>query len=242
MNCIRRLSLTLAGTSVFLLAAVAASDAQNQSHPGYWEGPYPLNFRTMHGGLLPTGHFLAINREGAGQQAVWDPVTRSAVFSPVGNTDARCSGHTTLADGRFFLAGGTGVRDANGHELGLRSAEIYDPVTQQWTRIPDMPSGLRWYPSAIALPDSQVMVWGGTSGGVTNPWVDVYNPSTNAWTTVSNKSYPEFYPRLHVVLTSSTIRRPARGGMPPRPTYRTGRRTYTPFSFRTPPTRPARRS
>ena len=106
-----------------------------------------------------------------------------------------CSGHTFLADGRLFVAGGH-VENYNGEHR----ADIYNPFTNTWSNMdpgmPDVPtmgpasdqycrpSGKRWYPSATTLGNGNVLVLSGdvVSQGVTNRRVQIYNAGTNSWT------------------------------------------------------------
>ncbi len=186
----------LTATVAFFIAAIAGAEAQDESNPGSWEGPYQfVDVSMVHSALLPTGHLLAFKP----LSLVWDPAARTILSRPLENTNLYCSGTATMADGRLLAAGGT--FKSGGVEMGRNTAEIFDPVTRQWTLLPNMPGGNRYYPSAVALPDGQIMVWNGTSAGVVNPWVDYYNPATNTWTTVSNRTYPKFYPHMHVVFS-----------------------------------------
>ena len=75
--------------------------------------------------------------------------------------DVFCSGHSTLADGRVFVPGGTDP--VTGH-YGENKTRIYAPGTGTaagtWSTPPEMVDW-RWYPTATTLPDGRVLTTGG---------------------------------------------------------------------------------
>jgi hypothetical protein len=184
--------------------------AQDESNPGRWEGTFEVGANCIHAALLPTGHVIAFSGKEAGVSDVvlWNPSTRSVVTRPPLNTDLFCAGMAMLSDGRLLAPGGDvypGHRDAQGRALGSRAAEVFDGNTRQFTRVADMAGGERWYPTAITLPDAQVLVWNGTHAGVINNNVELYNPSANSWRIVSQRPYPATYPRMHVMLNGEVF-------------------------------------
>ena len=44
--------------------------------------------------------------------------------------------------------------------IGIASAEIFDPSTNTWTKVPNM-AYKRWYPSATTLSDGRILVTAG---------------------------------------------------------------------------------
>ncbi len=71
-----------------------------------------------------------------------------------------CSGHTQLADGKLFVAGGT----QGGSEFGVRTAYTFDPAADSadaWVKRDSMASH-RWYPNATLLADGRVLVSSGS--------------------------------------------------------------------------------
>ncbi len=99
---------------------------------------------------------------------------------------------TLLRDGRVLAAGGRtqNVTPA----ANFNTAEIYDPVTEQWTRTGSM-NDHRWQHTATLLPDGRVLVaggFGGTpvgSGANAQPVLDtaeIYDPATGQWTRTGN--------------------------------------------------------
>jgi hypothetical protein len=80
-----------------------------------------------------------------------------------------------LADGRVLLAGGF-------YRNGKPSpaAQLYDPATDSWTRLPDMPDP-RLSQTATLLPDGRVLVAGGTDGDRDFASVLLFDPRMGAW-------------------------------------------------------------
>src|SRR5262245_40366486 len=86
-------------------------------------------------------------------------------------SDIFCSGHSTLADGRLLVAGGSHTTST-----GIDDSNIFDPQTNLWTAQP--PTHLsRWYPTCTTLSNGEVLltagdqhnsmdVFGGTDGTV----------------------------------------------------------------------------
>jgi hypothetical protein len=96
-----------------------------------------------------------------------------------------------LPDGRLLAVGGH-ITDAHGH----RHATIYDPTNDTWTQIDDMNRG-RWYPTAVSLPNGEVLV---SSGSDENDQVnDVQQVEQNGhWRSIVNFNGLPLYPRMHV--------------------------------------------
>ncbi len=122
-----------------------------------------------------------------------------------------CAGHTTLADGRVFIAGGH-ITDY----MGYPHAVIFDPATNGFTSLPDMNTG-RWYPTVTTLPNGDVLVVSGDINANTN--VDtlpqVFQFATKTWRnlTTAQLSQP-LYPNMLVapngkVFNAARTARPA---------------------------------
>jgi len=91
-------------------------------------------------------------------------------FHTAGPTTATRNGHsqTRLLDGRVLLAGGN----------GLKSAEIFDPVTRLFTALPTNMTAIRTRHTATLLPDGKVLLVGGENLAAS---AEIYNPSTNTF-------------------------------------------------------------
>jgi hypothetical protein len=127
---------------------------------------------------------------GSSSARLWDPATNTFTSvpnpDPFDDNDIFCSGMAMLPDGRLLVAGG---HDCTERLLGTPATNIFDPVTRQWTRGPDMHYA-RWYPTVTALADGRVLVTSGSDVG-NNTWIpipEVYDPVTNAWTELRGAS------------------------------------------------------
>lgn len=139
-----------------------------------------------------------------------------------------CADVVGLADGRIMAVGGTDYYHEPGidsellgqsvnfgvSELeGLRNSRVFDPETNAWSKTGDMAYG-RWYPSAITLPDGDVLV----ASGVTKLIKPIYpnDPETSGRNVTQTETYDlacghwqengplaerslPLYPRLHLL-------------------------------------------
>lgn len=112
---------------------------------------------------------------------IWDPATNT--FSPAAAAAYAlfCAGHTSLPDGRVFIAGGH-IADY----VGYAHATIFSSDTNSFKPLPDMNAG-RWYPTTTVLPNGDVLVVSGdiNSNTNTNPLPQVYQFATNSWRNLS---------------------------------------------------------
>ncbi len=105
---------------------------------------------------------------------------------PTGPVNAARSGHTAtlLKNGKVLVTGGF-VNEPEREGRSARSAELFDPATNSWTRIPDMASARRVH-TATLLPNGRVLIAGGNgdnqSDNRTSSSTEIYDPATNAWT------------------------------------------------------------
>lgn len=97
---------------------------------------------------------------------------------------------TTLADGRVLVTGGrTGSTAANG--IVLNTAEVYDPVVNEWTETAGPMSVGRRSHTATLLPDGKVLIAGGGSGVATASSqpiqsAELFDPATGLFTVIGN--------------------------------------------------------
>lgn len=169
------------GASVVLLllaSAVTIRCHAQASTQGQWTALQTWPTRAVHTTLLPDGrvYFVSYYSESL-QPHVWDPVSNT--FSPAAASaySLFCAGHTSMADGRVFIAGGH-IADY----VGFAHAAIYDPSTNTLKSAPDMNQG-RWYPTATTLANGDVLVASGdiNSNTNTNPLPQIYSPAGNSW-------------------------------------------------------------
>jgi Kelch motif len=93
---------------------------------------------------------------------------------------------TMLPDGRVLIAGGRYLEFGSDHEVlseGLRSVEIFDPVTRRWSAGPDM-ERRRQRHVALGLADGRVLVAGGNyseDGPLRDATGEIFDPMTGEW-------------------------------------------------------------
>jgi N,N-dimethylformamidase beta subunit-like protein/uncharacterized protein DUF4082/galactose oxidase-like protein/Big-like domain-containing protein/Kelch motif protein len=183
-------------TSSFTTGAAPPSVA------GQWSAPATWPHVAVHAMLLKTGDVLLWDgpseddtthgQLGGGDTAtLWNPTTNTFTAVPNLATNLFCAGHAVLADGRILVLGG---HVAGG--VGLRDANIFDPITRQWTTVAPM-NYPRWYPTATTLSDGRVLVVSGstTCQACIADVPEVYDPVTNSWTPLPHAQNPvELYP------------------------------------------------
>jgi N-acetylneuraminic acid mutarotase len=80
-----------------------------------------------------------------------------------------------VVDGKIYIFGGS--KNAPPAEGRVLAVEVYDPATDTWTQLPDMPM-LRSAGSA-SMVDGKIYFFGGYEA---RRRVDEYNPATDTWT------------------------------------------------------------
>jgi hypothetical protein len=128
---------------------------------------------------------------------VWDYVAGTFTNVPM-SADLFCSGHALMSDGRILVVGGYGE---SGTTYGIKSAEIFDPTNLTWTPVPNM-QYRRWYPNATTLSDGRILVVAGwqTSANTNAGISEIYSPTTNTWTSLTNANNPfETYPFMYLL-------------------------------------------
>jgi hypothetical protein len=111
---------------------------------------------------------------------------------PAGSMTVPRWGHsaTLLRDGRVLVAGGamsTGCCEMT----ALSSTEIYNPVSNTWTRGASMGT-VRYSHTGTLLGDGRVLVVGGNRGVLQSQLssAEIYDPSTDTWTRAADMSVP----------------------------------------------------
>ncbi|MDD5267874.1 MAG: DUF1929 domain-containing protein [Methylococcales bacterium] len=187
----------------FATPALALPDATGQ-----WAKVARLPYFPVHTNLLPNGKVMIWPGDSGvsgNDPRTWDPadsfnldpanvslVAHVALLSKPG-FNLFCIGHTFLADGSLFVAGGHISND-----VGLSRAAKYNYVTDTWTSLPDMNAG-RWYPTTTALANGDVLTISGeidkTVGVNTLP--QVMQVKTGTWRDLTGAQIAlDLFPRM----------------------------------------------
>ena len=116
--------------------------------------------------------------------AVYDPV--SGQWSTGAWLAQARAGHTAtlLADGKVLVAGGNAGNKAG---FRLKSAELYDPVTEQWSAVGNL-AHARTGHTATLLDDGKVLVAGGWDDeGLSS--AELYDPVSGQWSAVASLTH-----------------------------------------------------
>ena len=156
---------------------------------GQWGPVLSWPVQATHSTVMHNGNVL-IWRDGDPAYE-FDPVAETLTARPLA-TNALCSGHGTLPDGRVMQIGGSNVGI-----LSTPETNVFNPATGAWTALSDMAAG-RWYPTQTSLPDGRILAVGGqisTSPTVHKMIPEIYNPVTDTFTeltaaSIGNLMYP----------------------------------------------------
>jgi hypothetical protein len=144
--------------------------------------------------LLPNGDVLVAGgnnlTEALSSAEVYDP--HAGTWSATSSMSVARGGRpiaTLLSSGKVLVAGGVN----NGTVFRpLASAELYDPVTGDWSATGAM-SVPRVAPIATLLPNGDVLVAGGNSGlNAMTTSSDLYDPSTGIWSATGSMSVARY--------------------------------------------------
>jgi hypothetical protein len=187
-------------------------------HAMYTTDETVLFLERPHNPQPPNPNLLVANGAGAEVASIYDIAT--GTYTPLHVTYlAFCAGHSMAADGTAIIAGGDNV-NLNGAFLqdGISTIRTYAAQTlvQNYT---DMGTA-RWYPTTVVLPDSSVVIVGGSKaevGGygsppaVNNPTYQVLNTTTGAITapvnlTLLQATWPvNLYPFVAVMPVTGSV-------------------------------------
>lgn len=121
------------------------------------------------------------------KQGTWTPTVGSL------NDGRALHSATLLDDGRVLVAGGIGY-PRPGAMRNLRSAELFNPDTETWTRIGPMTDARSSHP-AVKLPDGRVLLIGGDTGtdvyrGIGQAFCELFDPVTETWAPTGSLRVP----------------------------------------------------
>ncbi|MEP6651005.1 MAG: multicopper oxidase domain-containing protein, partial [Lapillicoccus sp.] len=159
---------------------------------GRWERLPDNDIFTVHAAMLHTGKVLLWS--GTAEvglplaSRLWDPATGTMTGQTYGE-DLFCSGHAFLPDGRLCVGGGAATPG-----VGIPSTHLFDPATEQWTKVADMAQP-RWYPTLLTLGDGSILAVSGRGG----PTPEIFDGAS--WQQVAGaiRDFPELYPSLHLL-------------------------------------------
>lgn len=112
---------------------------------------------------------------------IYDPETNEWVELPDLNVGRQSGNGVALDDGRALVfGGGNGVIGGHDAQFELRSAEIYDPETNEWTLTEPTEQGEVEWSGWAKLSDGRVLLAG---GGFARPnkFVQIFDPATDSW-------------------------------------------------------------
>src|SRR5215469_14179887 len=201
MNWVKILSVII--RFPFLVLWLGVFCRAQGSPQGQWSALENWPTRAIHTTLLPDGRvfFFSYYNESLAPN-IWDPVTNT--FSPTAPAPYAlfCAGHTTMADGRVFIAGGH-IADYTGYA----HAAIYDPFKNTLTQVPDMNQG-RWYPTTTVLGNGDILVVSGDINSNTNTDTlpQVFQVASGTWRNLTSaQRLQSLYPVMFVAPNGKVI-------------------------------------
>jgi type II secretory pathway pseudopilin PulG len=178
------------------ISPFAVTPASALATTGQWTAPFTTPLVSIHMALIPNGNVLMwdsgdFNATPSVGSFVWNPTTDvHTIMNTPGflapNNNTFCAAQTSLPDGRVLVAGGH-----NGAAfVGITNTNILNfSPSESWVSEPVPPpmANARWYPTLTKLSDGRILVVSGTDtgSGSTVTAMQVYNPSTNAWITLT---------------------------------------------------------
>jgi YVTN family beta-propeller protein len=174
---------------------------------GMWSPLYNWPLISVHTVLLPDQRVLTFGTNADGQQ------TGKFIYSLWDGTGSPETGHYTLINGSGIdlfctsplLLPGTGTLTMAGGDIwssatntttnvGNNNSTLFDPLTNQMSRGPDMHRG-RWYATSTMLLDGQIYIQGGSGGGEDRPEVRQLDGSYRLLSNVDTSTFHYYYPR-----------------------------------------------
>jgi Domain of unknown function DUF11/Kelch motif len=127
-----------------------------------------------------------------GSTTDWSKLTPDSTGSYVNGTWSQIASESVgrmynatnvLQDGRVFVLGGEYNNPFGPAQIWSNTGDIYNPVTNIWTNIPNFPEPTFGGPTML-LPDGRVL-----AGSMNGPQTYIYDPATNAWSNGPTKLY-----------------------------------------------------
>ncbi|MCS6898989.1 MAG: hypothetical protein NZX77_04360, partial [Polyangiaceae bacterium] len=113
-------------------------------------------------------------------QGVVYPAVLDPVWTVTGSlTDSRGNvAFGMLPSGRFLVTGGRACQ--GGNCLMLNSTEVYDPITETWAKVGNLPMP-RDRMEAVTVPGKGLYIFGGDVGSVSSTAAELYEEATGLW-------------------------------------------------------------
>lgn len=199
--------------------ATVSTTNTDPSVAGSWSSPQALDTNAvavhmvvLHDGkVLMQGVAATVVHKSPGPRAafVYDPVTQTGNQADAPE-NVFCGGQNILADGRVLFVGGDDT-SAVKPIPGLRTDNLFDPVTQVWSYAAPNAEG-RWYPTVTQLASGQMLVDGGNAAkdiGGWNDLLEVYTPGLpgepGTMVSVAEENYSMLYPRDFLLGTGNVL-------------------------------------
>ena len=135
-------------------------------------------------------HDKKLDRDVAtGLVEVYDPLTNK--WEKRADMPTERDADAVVVDGKIYVIGGyTWLRVPGLIERFVRSIEVYNPKTDKWRQLPEMPMFKGWF-STVAVNDEIYTIGGINLETKRTGDVDVYNPTTSKWRKVEPMTIPK---------------------------------------------------
>jgi N-acetylneuraminic acid mutarotase len=111
---------------------------------------------------------------------VYDPATDSwdSIPNATGTFTARRGMSSVVVGGKIYTFGGANGSGGSNGSGALNNVEVFDPATNVWSTLPDMPTA-RWRSCAVLI-SGKIYVMGGYVSGPVNT-VEIFDTLTKTW-------------------------------------------------------------
>lgn len=168
----------------FGLPLLIGACGTNPMPPGAMPGPTAPGPETIENALLSASPVAPTGYSFSGLTA--STQSGNAWRSRTGMTFARSYSAAAEIDGKIYVAGGFNARSAT---RVLDRLEVYDPATDQWFTLANMPTA-RWDCKAAAAYGRLYVIGGRPIAGGVVKTVEEYNPVTNTWKSMTDTTVP----------------------------------------------------
>ncbi len=201
------------GAANSLVGRFGLTCIENPAYAGRWSNVIDWPLIAIHAVVTPTGSVMTFGSTADGRQGaqfnydVWDPLAGTSpqshmILDSTLGVDSFCSAAMVMPDNGNILMAGGDDRPNQRVNTGIADAPIFNTTTNSLSRAANM-SFERWYPTATALPNGDVMLIGGINGARQHSVTpEVYSPETDEWRSllgISTAGYNYTYPRQWVV-------------------------------------------